>query len=318
MAATGNWITGLDNALSAPLHAFISQGATGLSTYLTAPLAAGVTLYVVIYGVGLMTGKISEPMGGFVSFALKLAVILLLVQNSANYDAFVTAVFLDTLPREIVGALHTGQAVEASTFDTVLDKGMEVAVTVWKSAGWSSPGATLVNGFVGVFIVAMTGMMVAVGFCVTLYVKTALSLCLALGPLFIALALFDTTRKFCDAWIGQLANFTVLQVLLQAIGTLILSTFQSLAVTAANSGTVVGGTFDVLALASGMIAYCISGAYLFQQLPILASALTSGGINLGMGGLSGGVGSGAAIGNWLTGGGTGRAANKVLKLRGRK
>src|SRR6185369_6264605 len=50
--------------------------------------------------------------------------------------------------------------------------------------------------------------------------RIALSVLLALGPLFIALLLFDSTKRFFEAWLAQLSNYafiTILSVLVAAL-----------------------------------------------------------------------------------------------------
>ena len=50
--------------------------------------------------------------------------------------------------------------------------------------------------------------------------RIALSVLLALGPLFIALLFFESTKRFFEAWLAQLANYafiTILTVLVAAL-----------------------------------------------------------------------------------------------------
>jgi type IV secretion system protein VirB6 len=50
--------------------------------------------------------------------------------------------------------------------------------------------------------------------------RIALSVLLALGPLFIALLFFETTKRFFESWVAQLANYafiTILTVLMAAL-----------------------------------------------------------------------------------------------------
>src|SRR6202034_498524 len=57
--------------------------------------------------------------------------------------------------------------------------------------------------------------------------RIALSVLLALGPLFIALLLFETTKRFFETWIAQLANYvfiTILTVLIAALMLTLIST----------------------------------------------------------------------------------------------
>jgi len=63
----------------------------------------------------------------------------------------------------------------------------------------------------------------ALGFGVVLVAKLALALLVALGPIFIACALFDATRRFFFGWLSQAVNYLVLFALMIVIFQLVLS-----------------------------------------------------------------------------------------------
>jgi len=71
--------------------------------------------------------------------------------------------------------------------------------------------------------------------------KIALSILLALGPLFIALLFFETTKRFFEAWVAQLANYAfvaLLTVLVAALMMQVVATAaQQAAMRAAASGS---------------------------------------------------------------------------------
>src|SRR3546814_12601313 len=64
---------------------------------------------------------------------------------------------------------------------------------------------------------ALAGLSAAIGFAITIFAKVALAIIIALGPIFIALALFEPTRRFFHGWLGQTINYIVLLAVIIAV-----------------------------------------------------------------------------------------------------
>jgi type IV secretion system protein VirB6 len=201
---------------------------------------------------------------------MKLAIIVMLVRNASDYQTYVTNIFFETLPREISQALNSGTAPSASTFDSLLDKGQECAREIWARATWP---ADIVTGIGGMMAIGASFTVAAIGYIVSLYARLALAIVLAIGPIFVALAMFQSTRRFTESWIGQLANFVILQVLVVAIGSLLISCIDT-------TFTAIESYTDVMMRPVALCAICLAALYVFYQLPGIASALAAGGASL--------------------------------------
>ena len=59
---------------------------------------------------------------------------------------------------------------------------------------------------------------------------------LALGPLFIALLLFSTTKRFFESWVAQLANYALITVLTVLVAALMMTLLRVAAEQAASVG----------------------------------------------------------------------------------
>lgn len=263
----------IDGQFKTPLETFVSDGTSNIAEWVTGPLTAAVTLYIVLYGYLVLRGSVSEPVLEFVFRAIKLAIIVMLVKNAGEYQTYVTNVFFDILPREVSQALNSGTTPSASTFDSLLDKGQASATDIWSRASWP---VDIVTGVGGMMVIAVSFLVAGIGYVVSLYARLALAIVLAIGPIFIALAMFQSTRRFTEAWIGQLANFVILQVLVVAVGSLLISCIDS-------TFTAIDGYSDVLMRPIALCAIGIAALYVFYQLPGIASALAAGGASLAYG-----------------------------------
>jgi type IV secretion system protein VirB6 len=66
--------------------------------------------------------------------------------------------------------------------------------------------------------------------------RIALSVLLALGPLFILLLLFDSSKRFFEAWLAQLSNYALITILTVLVAALMLDVVGSAAQAAASTG----------------------------------------------------------------------------------
>lgn len=260
----------VDGQFKTPLENFVSTGTSNIASWVSGPLAAALTLYIVLYGYLVLRGSVQEPILEFAFRAIKLAIIVMLVRNASDYQTYVTNIFFETLPKEIAQALNTGATPSASTFDSLLDKGQKCAYEIWSRASWP---VDIVTGVGGMMVIGASFLVAAIGYIVSLYARLALAIILAIGPIFIALAMFQSTRRFTESWIGQLANFVILQVLVVAIGSLLITCIDT-------TFTAIEGYSDVLMRPIALCAICIAALYVFYQLPGIASALASGGASL--------------------------------------
>ncbi|ARO34373.1 type IV secretion system protein VirB6 (plasmid) [Rhizobium sp. NXC14] len=260
----------VDGQFKTPLENFISSGTSNIASWVSGPLTAALTLYVVLYGYLVLRGSVQEPILEFAFRAMKLAIIVMLVKNASDYQTYVTNIFFDTLPREISQALNSGSAPSASTFDSLLDKGQNCAYEIWHRASWP---IDIVTGIGGMMVIGASFIVAAIGYIVSLYARLALAIVLAIGPIFVALAMFQSTRRFTEAWIGQLVNFVILQILVVAIGSLLITCIDT-------TFTAIESYSDVMMRPIALCAICLAALYVFYQLPGIASALAAGGASL--------------------------------------
>ena len=101
--------------------------------------------------------------------------------------------------------------------------------------------------------------------------SVALAVLLALGPLFLALLLFETTRRFFEAWVAQLANYALISILTVLVAALLLQIVESYAEQTAARGSAIL-TVDAL----DMVLMAVLVFLLMRQVMPIAAALAGG------------------------------------------
>lgn len=258
-----------------PITRFVSESVTNLTSAVSGPLRVALMLYIVLYGIAIIRGGVREPVMDFAWRSVRLVAIVMLATNAGTFQQYVTDLFTDALPREIGNAI-AGSGLNMKSgqpFDQLLNKGIEVATKIYDQAGLTNIAPALVAAILMVFTAAAGFLQ----FAIMLYAKVGMALVIALGPIFVAFALFEATRPFAEAWTRQLANFVVLQVLVIALVGLMLTTVvQFVDKYGANAAT--GGQLIVGAVAISAILGL--AAYVALQLPEIAGALAGGGAAL--------------------------------------
>jgi type IV secretion system protein VirB6 len=263
-----NVFQAIDAAFQQPAIQFLERTASSLCGALADPMRAALTLYVLWFGILVLRGAVQEPISEALARILKASIITTLTLSYASYNDYVGSFFFDTLPREIAAVVGGGTPASPGRFDQLLTRTNVLVEEMWRDAGWSFG---LIKAAVSSVVIYVTmGLLTAYGYFTWLFAKFALALVLGLGPMFVALALFDSTRGFAQAWLGQVVNYVILQVLSIAVLAMMLTTLEGLLGTSK-------GAWDATASALGIVA---GGTFCFGvlwNLPAMAAALASGG-----------------------------------------
>jgi type IV secretion system protein VirB6 len=94
---------------------------------------------------------------------------------------------------------------------------------------------------------------------------------LALGPLFIALLLFESSKRFFESWVAQLANYALIAILTVLVAALMLTLISTAAQQAANAG----GGIQIAQAVRVCMAAGLTFLVMRQVLP-MAAGLASG------------------------------------------
>lgn len=269
--------------LNSQLDGYIGANTALVAETLEPAVITLATVYVMVWGYLQLTGRIEEPMIAGLKRLVTLAVVLgaalhLWLYNSVVVDTFYRA------PAQLAAVL-VGAADPVSALDAIWARGGAVASFLWNNGG-------IFNGDFGYYVAGAVVWVVVGLLCVYVMFLIALSsialaVLLALGPLFLALLLFDSTRRFFEAWIAQLANYAFITILTVLVAALLLQVVESYAAQTAQRGAALV-TVDALDM---MLMSVLVFLLMRQVMPIAASL--AGGVALSSFGLvSGAIGWG--------------------------
>lgn len=246
------------------LDAFLSEGASRVLAEVSGPLRAALVLYVLLYGFAILRGAIAEPMMDFAVRSVKLALVAMLVTTAA-YGEWVTQPLFHALPDALARAIAgTPSGDPGQAFDQFFGRAAYLGQKAAKQASPMNWIPLLVSG--AVFVIG--ALAAALGFGIAVLAKVALALLVALGPIFIACALFEATRRYFFGWLGQAVNYLVLFALIIAIFQLVLAIVGDQWGRIEGQDPVVGGLI--------FIALCLLGAIFFLQTPAIAAGIAGG------------------------------------------
>ncbi|MGC1522555.1 MAG: type IV secretion system protein, partial [Steroidobacteraceae bacterium] len=260
--------------LNAQLATYIGDNTARLASLIEPAVVTLATVYVMAWGYLHLTGKIDEPVIAGLKRILMLALILgvglrLWLYNTVIVDTFYVA------PTQLAAAM-VGGADPVATIDAIWDRGGTVAGILWtKGASSWNPGFFIA----GALVWCLIGLLCVYAMFLLALSSIALSVLLAVGPLFIALLFFDATKRFFAAWIAQLANYALITVLTVMVAALLLQIVQSYATQTAALGTAIF-TVDVLHM---LLVAALVFLVLRQVMPIAGGL--AGGVSLSSFGL---------------------------------
>ncbi|EJF84970.1 type IV secretion system protein [Bartonella rattimassiliensis] len=267
-----------------PLDNVMDSAVSGLSSAISAPLNLAAIIFIFLYGYNVMTGRVALSMHSLLNNVVKIVVVTTMATNAETFNTYIKDIFFNDLSNAIGNALNSNPA-NSNVFDYILLKASSSYQKILYNAWFFEK---IVVGLLGSIMLLAVILFCIGGFIVQMFAQVALVMIIGLGPLFISLYLFNATRKYSDAWITTLVNFTILQVLVIMLGTLICQVILQ----------VLNASYDsIYVLFPPVIVISIIGVIIFRALPGIATALASGGPYF-----NAGVSSGGQIFTMLSGG----------------
>jgi type IV secretion system protein VirB6 len=236
--------------LNALLTNYLSNTLATVVTTLRPAVITLAALYVALWGYLQATGAIEQPFIAGLKRIGTIAVVIgvglqLWLYHEAVVDTFFTA------PGQLAAAV-VGAGDPVTIVDQILFTGGDAAQALLEKGGLFD--GNLAYTLAGYFVYVLIGVTAVYTMFLLCLSRVALSVLLALGPLFFAMLLFDSTRRFFEAWTAQLANYAFITILTVLIVSLLLQ----LVTTAAAQASAAGAAIQIaqavrLCLAAGLI-----------------------------------------------------------------
>ena len=259
-ATFSSWLDGM-------LSTYIGTNTAKVAALIAPGVATLATVYVMVWGYLQLTGKIDEPFVSGVKRIILLVVVLGCALDLWLYNDLIVDTFFRS-PGELAAGV-IGADGSVGIIDQIIFAGGDAASLLIQKGGiFNGDFSYYLAGFAVYFVVGVTAIYAM--FLLALS-KIALSILLALGPFFIGLLFFETTKRFFESWIAQLANYAFITILTVMVSALMLGIVSSVAQQAADLG---GG----ISIADGVRVCMAAGLTLLimRQVMPMAAGLASG------------------------------------------
>ncbi|HEV2270599.1 MAG TPA: type IV secretion system protein [Steroidobacteraceae bacterium] len=257
--------------LNGELASYVGENTARVASILEPAVVTLGTVYVMIWGYLQLTGRIEEPLIAGVKRIIMLALVFGVGLHLWLYNTLLVDTFYDA-PTEFAAAV-VGASDPVQTIDTIWNAGGAVADQLFRD-GSGFNASYIGYMFAGVVVWLLVGLLCIYTMFLLALSSVALSVLLALGPLFVVFLLFETTRRFFEAWLAQLANYALITILTVMVDVLMLHLVQTYAQQTEALGTAIR-TVDAINM---LLATVLVFLFLRQVMPIAAGL--AGGVAL--------------------------------------
>ena len=265
----GPFLTQVDTAVTG----FYLTGASRVAAAAVTPFKTLVTVFIVLWGLALWRGLINEPLSDGVARVFRIVLVATFALGAGVYGP-VIASFLYNTPAQLASAVVGPGVAPYSVMDSALNVGNDIAASYMSLTSIASPSSSFAAILSALVVWLFTAFVVLYGVALILLSKVVLGIVIAVGPLFIAMLLFDTTKRFFESWVGQALNYLFIFALVAATVSIMFAFWQS-QLNFALANSTAGFT--------ALLPMIIGGGAIFvilMQVPALASGL-AGGVQLG-------------------------------------
>lgn len=265
--------------LGTALTGYVNSTATNIIGAITPVATTLLTIYVMLWGWSMIRGVIQEPVIDGFNRMIRLTLITTAALGIGYYNGYI-ADFLWGTPDALATYVAGGASYTSTSSGAYLDDLMsqmwdfgDAYYQKYETTSWMG----IPNSFFFLAYAIWGAAIIATGYAAFLFAlsKMALAIILAVGPIFVLLIMFEPTKRFFDAWIGQALNYVFLVMLTAGAVKLIYAILETYL------GAASGAMADpAMNQAIPAIVFAIVGFLVMMQMPSVSSAL-GGGVAVG-------------------------------------
>jgi type IV secretion system protein VirB6 len=265
--------TNFFNLINDTLSTFITNTVSSTISAINPVVHVMLLMAVVWFGWVVLLGLQEIPIKSLFFKLLTWISIVSIATNAGLHSQYIVDFFWqspDALASAIAKNTGSGSGSMSSIgfIDELFVKFDNIANTFnQQSISFSDFGASVGNQIFAWVIWIMGGLLTMTAAFYFIMAKTALAVLLGISPIFIIMLIFSTTRKFFDAWLGQVLNYVFLPMLTAAFISVVLTALNQLMPPA-------GGVTQEKAIQ--LIALTGVSWFLLLQVPSMASVLGGG------------------------------------------
>lgn len=249
------------------LGTYVSEQTARVAAAIEPAMIVLAGIYVMVWGACQAAGQIEEPLLEGVKRIARIVLVLGVGLHLWLYQQLIVDTFF-TAPNALAAAM-IGAPDSVTIVDQVIFQGGDAAAALIQKGGvFDNNLSFYIAGFV---VYTLVGIASIYSIFLLSLAKVALSILLALGPLYIGTLLFDGSRRYFEAWVAQLANFALIAVLVTLVVGLFMHLLTTVTAQAAGQGA-------AISIAEG-VKVCFAAGLIFlilRQVMPMASGLASG------------------------------------------
>lgn len=270
------WIADwIDKSITKMLTDVVTPMVASITVKIMPVVGLGLSIALIWYGWLIMTGAIKTPILQATRKLVTIAVIVGIAGTGGLYQKQIAGVMLE-LPTD-VAKLFTGTLkTPAQIMDDAANNGTEISTRLQERAptGLKNIGKAFVFVLIALIISVISAIMSAIGMIVLITVKLGMGLVVVLGPLCILALLFEVTKDYFKAWLGQATYYAIYAGLFMVVFMFIMGMFGMLQQGLLD--TTKADQINVFGMLTALIFFMMCAKQMLAQVSTLAAKITGG------------------------------------------